>query len=254
VNEVFGPGEHDDAVAHYHELGYTVLRGIHARDELAALQADMERLQRAVAAGELTDQHDDVVLDDPAAVRDPDRTVNYVYYATRHSPIADGMVHDEHVTTVIRGILGEATWLLDRERFGVVYQDARPGPTSGYNRIGWHTDRQSGPHLEIWPSTAFTIHLDATSPANGFLRVVPGSHRHDTEGIPLGFEKVDGEIALYCEYGDVLLHDADLWHSAARATEDPPGGVRRHLRGGWYTGTPLAAGHGVDDFVKNARR
>jgi hypothetical protein len=30
--------------------------------------------------------------------------------------------------------------------------------------------------------------------------------------------------------------------------------VRRHLRGGWYTGVPLDPGHGVDDFVKNARR
>ena len=27
MNEVFGPGEHEDAVAHYHERGYTVLRG-----------------------------------------------------------------------------------------------------------------------------------------------------------------------------------------------------------------------------------
>jgi hypothetical protein len=98
------------------------------------------------------------------------------------------------------------------------------------------------------------VHLDATSPANGFLRVLPGSHLSGTEGIPLGFEKVPGEIAVYCDYGDVLLHDANLWHSAARATEDPPHGVRRHIRGGWHAGTRLAEGHGLDDFVKNAQR
>lgn len=252
--ETFAPGAVDAAVEHYRDFGYVVLSGVHTHAELAALQADMERLQRAVQDRELTDQHDDTVLDDPTVPRADDRTVNYVYYATRHSPIADSMVRTEPVTAVVRAILGPDTWLLDHERFGVVYQDARPGPASGYARIGWHTDRQSGPHLDIWPSTAFTIHLDATSPANGFLRVVPGSHRSTTDGIPLGFERVDGEIALYCELGDVLLHDADLWHAAARATEDPPDGVRRHLRGGWYTGVPLAAGHGVDDFVKNARR
>ena len=92
------------------------------------------------------------------------RSVNYVYYATRHSDLADRIVHTDAVVGLVRALLGSDTWLLDYERFGVVYQDARPGPTSGYNRIGWHTDRQSGPHLEIWPSTAFTIHLDATSP------------------------------------------------------------------------------------------
>lgn len=251
---VFGPDAVDAAVASYAEHGYVVLRGVHSAARITALQTDMERLQRAVLAGELTDQHDDTVLDDGSVPRDADRTVNYVYYATRHSAVAHAMVHDPAVTAVVHAILGPDSWLLDHERFGVVYQDARPGATSGYSRIGWHTDRQSGPHLDIWPSTAFTIHLDPTSPANGFLRVAPGSHRRGTDGIPLGFERVDGEIALYCELGDVLLHDADLWHSAARATEDPPGGVRRHLRGGWYTGTPLADGHGVDDFVKNARR
>jgi len=254
MSDAFEPAAIDDAVEHYRAEGYVVLRGVHTDAELGALTADMERLQRAVLAGELDDQHDDTVLDDPDVPREADRTVNYVYYATRHSAIADAMVRAGSVTAVVRAILGPDTWLLDHERFGVVYQDARPGPRSGYSRIGWHTDRQSGPHLDIWPSTAFTIHLDATSPANGFLRVVPGSHRGTTDGIAPGFERIPGERALYCEYGDVLLHDADLWHSAARATEDPPGGVRRHLRGGWYSGVPLAVGHGVDDFVKNARR
>jgi ectoine hydroxylase-related dioxygenase (phytanoyl-CoA dioxygenase family) len=180
--------------------------------------------------------------------------VNYVYYATRHSDLAHHVVHTEAVVSLVRALLGSDTWLLDHERFGVVYQDSRPGAESAYSRIGWHTDRQSGPHLAIWPSIAFTVHLDGTSPANGFLRVVPGSHRRTTDGLPPAFEPVAGEVALYARRGDVLLHHCDLWHSAARATEDPPGGVRRHLRGGWYTGEPLAAGHGVADFVKNAQR
>jgi ectoine hydroxylase-related dioxygenase (phytanoyl-CoA dioxygenase family) len=106
----------------------------------------------------------------------------------------------------------------------------------------------------MWPSVAFTIHLDATSPQNGFLRVVPGSHLGPPNGMPLGFEKISGEVAVYCDRGDVLLHHSDLWHSAARATDDGPGAVRRHLRGGWYGGERLAPNHGVHDFVKNARR
>jgi ectoine hydroxylase-related dioxygenase (phytanoyl-CoA dioxygenase family) len=106
----------------------------------------------------------------------------------------------------------------------------------------------------MWPSMAFTIHIDATSPQNGFLRVVPGSHLGSDDGMPLGFEKVSGEVGVYCERGDVLLHHSNLWHSAARATEDGDAAVRRHVRGGWYGGERLAPGHGLADFVKNARR
>jgi len=161
-----------------------------------------------------------------------------------------------------------------------VYQDARPGRESSYTRIGWHSDWQSGPNLDIWPSVAYTFHVDGTSPANGFLRVVPGSHLWATpapfrnandavvpEGseecaghtevpppfeMPLGFEKVPGEIAVYCERGDIIFHDAYLWHSAARGTDDET--RRRHVRGGWYSGGGALETEHLEDFVKNAAR
>lgn len=47
--------------------------------------------------------------------------------------------------------------------------------------------------------------------------------------MPLGFEKIRGEVGVYAERGDIILHDAYLWHSAARATDDA---LRRHVRGG----------------------
>ena len=51
--------------------------------------------------------------------------------------------------------------------------------------------------------------IDGNSPANGFLRVLPASHLLTTEGMPLGFEKVPGEVAVYCDGGDVMLHGCD---------------------------------------------
>ena len=36
--------------------------------------------------------------------------------------------------------------------------------------------------------------------------------------------------------------------------DDGEGAIRRHVRGGWYGGARLAPNHGLDDFVKNARR
>jgi hypothetical protein len=71
--------------------------------------------------------------------------------------------------------------------------------------------------------------------------------------MPLGFDKVAGEFAVYCEAGDVLFHDAYLWHSAAAATDEA--GIRRHIRGAWFSGPPDAEARDyLEDFVKNAAR
>ena len=155
---------------------------------------------------------------------------------------ADDLVHHPALVDVAPATLGPDAWLLDYEQFGVVYQDARPEPGSGYSRIGWHTDHQSGPHLDIWPGMAFTIHFDPTSPANGFLRVLPGVISAGPTGIPPGFERVPGEVAVYQERGDVLFHHADLWHGAARGTADggPPSGATSGAAGTGATGSTWA--------------
>ena len=251
---VFGVDEIDELVAFHQAWGFSILRGAYTEDELVALEAEMEQRQAALVAGELPERCGTVILDDPDAAVAGKPFAHYVCHITQVSELADRAARAEPLVAVMSRVIGDHAWLLDYERFGVVYQDARPGKETYYSRIGWHSDWQSGPHLDMWPSTAFTIHIDGTSPANGFLRVVPGSHRVGPEAQPLGFEPIPGEIAVYAERGDIIFHDAHLWHSAARATEDAPLGVRRHIRGGYYGGTPIEEGHGVDDFVKNAAR
>jgi len=236
------------------ERGYAIVRGLYSDDELDVLEAELVRLQGALLRSELPTQCGTVILDDPEAIIDGRPFAHYVCHATEVSPIVSKAVQHPTLVELAHRTLGPDAWLLEDDRFGVVYQDARPGPKSGYSRIGWHSDFQSGPNLPSWPSMAFTIHIDATSPQNGFLRVVPGSHLGGTDDMPLGFEKVDGEVAVYCDRGDVLLHHSNLWHSAARATDDGNGAIRRHVRGGWYGGDRLPPGHGLADFVKNARR
>ncbi len=254
VDGVFGPGQLEELCAFFLVNGYATLRGAIADDELASAEGELVAAQEAVAAGAPGDRHATDILDAPDAEVDGRPFAHYVVFATRASASAHRVVHTPDLVEVNRRLLGAHAWLLDYEQFGIVYQDARPGPRSAYSRIGWHTDHQSGPHLDIWPAVAFTVHFDPTSPANGFLRVLPGSHLGGTDGIPPGFERVPGEIALYQERGDVLFHHADLWHGAARATADGPDAVRRHLRGSWHGGTRLPVGHGTDDFVKNALR
>ena len=241
-------------LAHFEEQGFAVLPGCFGDDALDAMQAELETLQARLIRGELPEGCGTVILDDPDATVDGEPFAHYVCEVTQVAPLTRAAAMHPTIVAAVQELLGPDCWLLEADRFGVVYQDARPGAGSGYSRIGWHSDAQSGPNLDWWPSVAFTIHLDPTSPENGFLRVVPGSHRGGTEQMPPGFERVPGEVGVYCERGDVLLHHSDLWHSAARATDDPPGGIRRHVRGGWYGGTKPDQPHGLHDFVKNARR
>ena len=251
---VFAPDEIGDLASFFDENGYATVRGAFTAPQLTEALDELVTAQDDLAHGRLATRHGTVILDDPDATIDGRPFAHYVCFATAASSAADGLVHHPTLVEVARHLLGPGAWLLDYEQFGVVYQDARPDPGTAYSRIGWHTDHQSGPHLDIWPGVAFTIHFDPTSPANGFLRVLPGSHRGGVTGLPPGFERVPGEVAVYQEEGDVLFHHADLWHGAARGTADGPAAVRRHLRGSWHAGTRLPEGHGTDDFVKNALR
>lgn len=270
------PAEFD---AFYRQYGFATLRGVVDEALLATLEAECIDAQEGVVDGRLPERYGTAKYLAEDGGHKAESFANYVQFITEVSPATRVAILATPITDAIKRQLGPDCWLLEHRRSGVIYQDARPGRESGYTRIGWHSDWQSAPGQPMWPSTAFTLHVDGTSPANGFLRVVPGSHLWSTpppyenvngvvvpEGapagggytdepppfpMPLGFEKVPGEIALYLERGDVLLHDAYLWHSAARATDDIT--RRRHVRGGWFTGSSVTD-EGIEEFIKNAAR
>ena len=274
----FGPDRIHDIVECFRTNGFAVIRGLLSDAEMTAITDECTDAQERLMAGTLAEHHGTTVLieDDHDG---PVEAANYVSYVNELSPAVTAAIAHPTLVPIVQGILGPEPWLLDDQRFGFVYQDARPGRESAYTRIGWHADWQSGPNLDIWPSVALTIHIDGTSPANGFLRVVPGSqrwatpapHRNANDAIvpegsvdvagytedpppfemPLGFEPIPGEIALYAQEGDVLLHDAYVWHAAARGTDDTT--RRRHVRGHWCTGERLVDDD-IDQFVKNAAR
>jgi ectoine hydroxylase-related dioxygenase (phytanoyl-CoA dioxygenase family) len=260
----------------YRDNGFVVLRGVFSEELMDQMEAECVQAQSQVIAGELSPRYGSTVfLDDEAKAA---RFANYVEFVNELSPAVVTATTHPALLAALHRVLGPDVWMRDTNQFGVVYQDARPGKDSGYSRIGWHSDWQAGPSLDVWPSTAFTFHLDGTSPANGFLRVVPGSHLWATPApfrninnipvpdsakptggytetpppfeMPLSFEPVEGEIGIYCERGDVILHDCYLWHSAARATVEDS--IRRHVRGGYFAGD--RAGQATEQFIKNAAR
>jgi hypothetical protein len=148
---IFGPDQIDGLLAFFDANGYASLRGALDGSGLARAEAELAEAQSRVADGSLDARHATSILDDPGATIEGRRFAHYVCFATRAAPSADALVHHPALVGVAAGILGPQAWLLDYEQFGVVYQDARPDPGTGYSRIGWHTDHQSGPHLDIWP-------------------------------------------------------------------------------------------------------
>jgi len=264
----------DAAKACYDRWGFVVLRDLVDADLIDEMETECVSAQQGVLAGTVDVRHSSTkYLDDEGKA---EKIVNYVEHVEELAPTIGTALATSALVELVGRILGPDFW---PGRNGVVYQDARPGRESGYTRIGWHADWQAVPHLDIWPGTAFTVHIDGTSPANGFLRVVPGSHLWATASpfeninnvavpdgapaargytdtpppapMPLGFEKIRGEIPVYAERGDVILHDAYLWHSAARATDDDT--MRRHVRGGWHGGDGALRTQETG-FVKNAAR
>jgi hypothetical protein len=275
----FGPDATEALVSFYRSYGFAILRGALGPGMLSDLAHDCADAQLRLVAGQLDPSYGTTELIEGDAGAKAERFANYVLRITALSPAALAVTRSAAVTEVIRAIHGEECWSGDDDRFGYVYQDARPSAESSYKRIGWHSDWQSSPHLDMWPSTAVTVNIDETGPPNGFLRAVPGSHLWATpapyenvngavvpdgsapEGgytdqpppfpMPLRFEKIPGEVAVYAEPGDIFFHDCYLWHSAAMATE--PDARRRHVRGSWYAGGKPSR-YGPGDFVKNAAR
>ena len=247
----------DRAAAIYEENGFVVLTGAVAEQQLEQMERELEAAQRQLIEGKLDPYHGSDLLDEPGATLDGKPFRHYVIYCTDLSPAAEQAAADPRLGALLLKLYGGEPWLNDYCRFGVVYQDARPDTGSNYSRIGWHSDFQANEEIEAWPGFAFTIHLDGTSPANGFLRVVPGSHRAEIDAAVLGgheFASIPGEVPVYAARGDIILHDYKLWHAAARGTADGEAGRRRHVRGGWFAGARLPQEHGIGYFNKNAAR
>ena len=175
----------------FREHGYTILRGLYTDAELDAMQAELERCSAAGgrrAAGSVRHR-------DPRRSRRGDRRRAVRALRVRGHPVSRrprAAVLHPAIVDAVQQPARSRRWLLEDDRFGVVYQDARPGAGRATRVSAGTPTRNRGPTLDWWPSVAFTIHLDATSPQNGFLRVVPGSHRGGTEGMPPGFEQVRG--------------------------------------------------------------
>lgn len=111
------------------------------------------------------------------------------------------------------------------EKDGLVFNHYVNTENSNYTQLGWHTDalRDIFYGNKIMPMLNVGLHFDYSSPENGGLRIIPGTHN---KGIgTLLFHKVyylsnkedKKEIGLTVEPGDLTVHDGRLWHRVAQS-------------------------------------
>lgn len=111
------------------------------------------------------------------------------------------------------------------EKDGLVFNHYVNTENSNFSQLGWHTDalRDIFYGNKIMPMLNVGLHLDQSSPENGGLRILPGTHN---KGITtLLFRKVyylnnkadKKEIGLSVEPGDLTVHDGRIWHRVAQS-------------------------------------
>src|SRR5262249_23162190 len=121
----FTPSDPAGIDAFFAEHGFVVVRGLYVDDELRALEVELERQQQRLLAGERPAECGTVILDDPDAVIDGEPFAHYVCHLTEVSELARAASYHPVLVDAVGRMLGPQAWLLEDDRFGVVYQDAR---------------------------------------------------------------------------------------------------------------------------------
>src|SRR5687767_900804 len=125
---IFSPESLDAIETYYRAQGYVMLRGLLTEDEVGRIEHECVLSQRRVVSGDLPPRHGSTAFLDEASKAE--RFANYVEYVNEISPSVLKAVTHPALKSIMRRLLGQDCWLNDSHRFGVVYQDARPGRES----------------------------------------------------------------------------------------------------------------------------
>jgi len=200
--------EHLDRMA---RDGYTVVEDVIDAAAVAALRADLERLERELAVA-------------PAQnIFEGTRTVR-IYNLLARGAIYQPIPVHERVLPIIEGVLDRGCLVSSLSSIAI-----DPGEVAQ----PLHADDQliplPKPHVSIICNTMWAL-TDFTA-ANGATRLVPGSHKADRS--PQPFEAIETRAAEM-RAGSVLVFDGSIWHGGgANTTSARRLGVAMNYCAGW---------------------
>ncbi len=203
-----------DAVTDFfRKTGFLHLKAVFSAAEIAALNAEVERLTGLARQGDkrswwAKDEHDHDAL-----VR--------ITYCGERSPLIAGLLDDPRMRRIV-DLTGEHLLpAYDRaDGQSVLFKIPRAG--AGMSDLGWHVDCGLGLHPFLCPTINIGIQLTPGSAATGQLKMAAGSWHSSCELIadPKGDVPADYPVvALDTEAGDCTAHFGHQLHAAP-----PPSG------------------------------
>ncbi|HVT78982.1 MAG TPA: phytanoyl-CoA dioxygenase family protein [Acidimicrobiales bacterium] len=236
----------DDLRTYLETTGYLHVRGVFSPDEIAAMNAEVDRLAALARRGDdeswwVTDEDGNDVL------------CRLVYTGMRSDVIND-VEYDARVTRL--GTLLRADLKPSHDRMeGAAVLLKVPGKTQGLSNIPWHQDCGMGGHAIYCPSVGVGIQLTGSNAEVGNITFVPGSHGQSLHnGWQQRFADVP-VVAIDTEPGDVTVHIKDVMHASPRPTgPKETQGWRRTLYVSHFPPSMwdhVGAGQAFNDLVRN---
>ena len=238
----------DDSDAELREqlatMGYLHLRGVFSAEEVAAANAEVDRLAGLAAPGDDTSWW---VTDED----EQDKLCRLVY-ATQRSAVLAGLEDDPRVARLGR-LLDDTMQVAPDRMEGSAVLIKVPGKTEGLSNIPWHQDCGMGGHAIFCPSVSIGIQLTGSSPETGNLLMVPGSQG---QALHVDWSKrIDAPVVeIDTAPGDVTVHVQDVMHASPRPKTV---GGRRTMYVTFYPQTlwdHVGPGEAYNDLVRNRTR
>jgi hypothetical protein len=198
-----------DLASFFAATGVMRVRGVFSPDEVAALNAEVDRLADAARPGDdrswwaATDDGEDVLC-------------RLVYASERSSAIAE-LAHDPRLLRLSSLLHDDLAPSTDRME-GIVALLKPAGRLKGLANIPWHTDCGLGGHPIMCPSVAVGIQLTGSTPETGCLEAVAGTHGKTCPPPDQGDLADLPYMLIPTEPGDVTVHIADVLHASPAPT------------------------------------
>jgi hypothetical protein len=222
-------------------MGYLHLRGVFAAEDVAAANAEVDRLAGLAEPGDDTSWW--------VTLEEGQQALCRLVYATQRSQVLAALQDDPRVTRL--GHLLDPSLRLAPDRMeGSAVLIKVPGRTKGLSNIPWHQDCGMGGHSVFCPSVSIGIQLTGSSPESGNLLMVPGSHG---QALHVDWHKrLDAPvIEVDTAPGDVTVHVQDVMHASPRPTGT---GGRRTMYVTFYPAAlwdHIGPGEAFNDLVRN---
>jgi hypothetical protein len=221
-------------------MGYLLIKGVFSAEEMAAANAEVDRLAAAAQEG---DEQSWWVGTDAG------QRLCRLVYATERSTGLKALETDPRMTR-LGHLLGTDMKVAPDRMEGSAVLLKVPGQTRGLSNIPWHQDCGMGGHAIFCPALSIGIQLTGSTPGSGNLLMVPGSH-----GQTLHYQwdkQVDAPVVeIDTAPGDVTVHVQDVMHASPKPTAE---GGRRTMYVTFYPPAlwdHIGPGEAFNDLVRN---